>query len=409
MARLASLLYFRKIFVLNVEVVPKKGPLLLVCNHPSSFFEACLLAVFLPRPLYFLTRGDFFKKPLFKRFLQQTHQIPIFRAQDGFGKLRNNQDTFAYCYEALSEHKAILIFPESWTILEKRLRPLQKGAARLALGALKNVPHLNILPVGITFSNPLKFRSLVTIKCGNPIAVNSPDEGDERQVMAQITAQIETALRALSIQIDQPAREPVFDTVQMLAFNGTDISRFPVLSSSDAFPKKEIGIATQINTLSEEEEGVLSRKIIEYEQALAQHGISDRFLTCKKIWTLPGRLLLIPGVLLLILGKAIFSLPSWLIPRFLNARIHNLPFYGPIKWAMGCYAFGAWFVLCLILGYVFGGGMGLMIAMIWLMTGYVSLLHFHDIGVQGFLTPLTLSKQRRKSIQELRSSIMVSI
>ena len=407
MARLACLLYFRKIFLLNVEGVPKQGPLLLVCNHPSAFFEPCLLAVLLPRPLYFLTRGDFFKKRFFSWFLRQTHQVPIFRVQDGFDKLRNNPDTFAFCYQALSENKAILIFPESWTVLEKRLRPLQKGAARLALGALEHIPTLNILPVGITFSDPTKFRSLVTIKCGNLIPVIPPKEpGDERTAIAKITEQIRTALRALMVHIEQPEREPVFDTLQQLLFNSERMATFPVISSSDEFPAEEIRLEECINALSDEEEGMLSQKITTYETTLRQHRLTDRYFMYSNTLSLAGRALLLPGALFLILGKCIFALPAWLVHRFLNARIHNLSFYGPVKWAMGCYLFGVWFTLCLILGYVFGGLPGLLILLTWLMLGSVTLRHFHDIDVRGFLTPWSMSRQSRSSLQELRKAII---
>ncbi len=407
MARLGDLLYFRKIFLLNVEVVPKQGPLLLVCNHPSSFFEACILAVMMPRPLYFLTRGDFFKKPIFSWFLRQTHQIPIFRSQDGFDKLRNNTDTFAYCYQALSEKKAILIFPESWTVLEKRLRPMQKGAARLALGALKHIPNLNILPVGITFSNPTKFRSLVTIKCGNLIPAIPPNEiGDERLAIAQLTTQIETALRSLMIQIDQSEREPVFDSIQEIAFNSSGISTFPVISASDAFPTEEIRLAEFVNTLSDEQSKILSEKITGYETSLRHRGLTDRYFQCSNQWPLAARLLLVPGILLLILGRAIFGLPLILIRRFLNSRIHNPPFYGPVKWAMGFYLLGAWIVLFIVLAVLIGGFAGFLIVLVWLMLGFVALLNFHDISLSGFLSPLTMSRRARKSLMALRNAIL---
>lgn len=407
MARLADVLYFRKIFLLNVEVVPKLGPLLIVCNHPSSFFEPCILAVLMPRPLYFLTRGDFFKKRIFSWFLRQTHQIPIFRLQDGFEKLRNNTDTFAYCYQALSEHKSLLIFPESWTILEKRLRPMQKGAARLALGALKHIPDLNILPVGITFSNPTKFRSTVTVRCGKLIQVVNPKEiSDERLAMAQLTTQIEAALRVLIVHIDRSEREPLYDSIQQLVFNSAGVPTSPVISAAVGFPSEELRLAEYINALSDDVTDALSAKITAYESALKQHQLTDRFFAGTNHWPEGARILLVLIVPLLILGKAIFALPGLLIPRFLNARIHKPPFYGPVKWAMGFYLFGVWILFLLILGYIIAGFTGFIVAFVWLMIGYFTLRHFHDIGTRGFLAPLMMSRESRQTLQELRNNIM---
>lgn len=406
MARLASLLYFRKIYLLNVEAVPKKGPLLLVCNHPSSFFEACILAVLLPRPLYFLTRGDFFKKKAFSWFLRQTHQIPIFRSQDGFDKLRNNQDTFAYCYQALREQKAILIFPESWTILEKRLRPMQKGAARLALGALRHIPDLNIFPVGVTFSNPLKFRGTVTVKCGNPIPVSlPPDTSDERAMMAVITSQIEKALRSLIIQIDQSEREPMYDMLQEITFHDSDIPKWPVISANDHFPAVETRLAEYTNTLSPDKESWLRQKINAYQETLRRYRLTDRHFTFTNRLSKAGRMLLAPAVVFLALGKIIFAIPTWFVIRFINAKIHKLPFYGPVKWVMGFYLIGPWCLMCLLAGYLIGGVAGMLVVFAWVMLGIIALLYFHDVSLKGFLTPLTLSSETRNSIKALRTEI----
>src|SRR5690606_7740872 len=129
--------------------------------------------------LHFLTRGDFFRKSLFAWFLRQTHQVPIFRSEDGFDKLRTNRDTFSFCYQALEEHKVIVIFPETKTETEKRLRTVQKGAARIAYGTLARgmiAEPLRILPVGVTFSDPVTYRSMVTVRCGTTIPVFSPDD-----------------------------------------------------------------------------------------------------------------------------------------------------------------------------------------------------------------------------------------
>jgi 1-acyl-sn-glycerol-3-phosphate acyltransferase len=406
LARLASLIYFRKIFLLNVEAVPKEGPLLIVCNHPSAFLEACLLAVLLPRPLHFLTRGDFFKNRFFNWFLRQTHQIPIFRSKDGFEKLRNNPDTFAFCFQALKEEKAILIFPESWTVLEKRLRPLQKGAARLALGALSHVSSLNILPVGVTFSDPTKFRDLVTVKCGTPIPIHRPiHPADERMLITEITDKIEVDLRELMIHIERPEREPVFDALQQLRFTDQRLAGLPAISRVPDFPEEEVRLEKKINALSDPEGDLLADKINAYALELKRHGLVDRHFTNNARRSALCRILLIPGTLVFLAGKVISALPAWLTLQFLNSKVTNLPFYGPLKWVLGFFIFVLWYGICLLAGYLAGGITGMLVALIWLLLGYVTLLYFHDLGVRGFLAPLTMSGESRKQLAEMRKSI----
>ncbi|MCB0688923.1 MAG: 1-acyl-sn-glycerol-3-phosphate acyltransferase, partial [Saprospiraceae bacterium] len=142
-------IYFRKIYLIDSSKVPLKGPVLISSNHPMAFAEACLLACFIDRPLYFLVRGDVFKKG-WNWFFNGTNQIPIYRFRDGFSNMRRNRDSFSRAHDALADDKAILIFSEGNTRLQKKLSPLQKGLARLAFGAYaeKNVQHIQVVPVG---------------------------------------------------------------------------------------------------------------------------------------------------------------------------------------------------------------------------------------------------------------------
>ncbi|MGB3085528.1 MAG: 1-acyl-sn-glycerol-3-phosphate acyltransferase, partial [Saprospiraceae bacterium] len=152
-AQLAFRLYFRRIFIQGKENIPKKGPVIFLVNHPNSFLEACIIAAYQHRDLHFLVRGDMFDKKWLLPILKSTYQIPIFRFKDGFGKLRNNKSTFDQSFQVLSEGNALLLFPEASSMLVKYLRPLQKGASRLAIGTLeeKNVDSLTIIPTGIYY------------------------------------------------------------------------------------------------------------------------------------------------------------------------------------------------------------------------------------------------------------------
>jgi 1-acyl-sn-glycerol-3-phosphate acyltransferase len=384
---------------------------MIVCNHPSSFFEACLMAVMLPRPLYFLTRGDFFKNRLFAWFLGQTHQVPIFRAEDGFDKLRSNKDTFGYCYAALREQKVIIIFPESRTETEKRLRPVQKGAARIALGALERIPNLDklqILPVGITFSDPTRYRSLATLRCGELITV-TPSPADEREQIAEITAQIERALKSVIIHIDDPAREQLFDAAQELMFNASDYARFPVSSTSDAFPQVEQALEKRINKLSPEQANEMRDAIDAYQAQLKRYHLKDRHLFSGPAQSLIGKLALLLLLPLILLGKLITFLPSRLVHSIINKRIRRIPFYGATKWALGMLSYGFLIIILLSLGFGFWGLPGLLVALFCVMAGYLNLQYFHDLGLAGLISLIGLSGKSRGQLLEQRSAILAFV
>jgi predicted DNA-binding protein len=67
-----------------------------------------------------------------------------------------------------------MIFPEGSSVTERRLRPLKTGAARIALGAAARHDfqrEVRILPVGINYFDPSRFRSDVLLNVALPIQV----------------------------------------------------------------------------------------------------------------------------------------------------------------------------------------------------------------------------------------------
>lgn len=154
MALLGLKIYCRKT-VVNFEANDSLNvPKIIASNHPNSFFDAIVIAVHYPKPIYFLARGDAFKKPLVALFLKSLHLIPIYRLSEGKENLSKNKDTFEICVELLKQNQTILIFSEGICVNEWNLRLLKKGTARLALIALnENVSNLEIQPTNVNYSS----------------------------------------------------------------------------------------------------------------------------------------------------------------------------------------------------------------------------------------------------------------
>jgi 1-acyl-sn-glycerol-3-phosphate acyltransferase len=94
--------------------------------------------------------------------------VDVHRIQDGgYQNLKQNYDTIAASNKALREKRTIMILAEGRCIHEKRLRPLKKGTARLALGALEADPSLDevyIVPVGVNYTHADRADSEVLIR-----------------------------------------------------------------------------------------------------------------------------------------------------------------------------------------------------------------------------------------------------
>jgi 1-acyl-sn-glycerol-3-phosphate acyltransferase len=175
LVRLAMLIFCRKIIITKPEWLKQKGPLLLACNHPNSFLDAVILDALFEQPIYALTRGDVFKKPLYISFLTALKMLPVYRVSEGAENLSENYKTFDECLAIFKNNGIVQIFSEGKCINEWHLRPLKKGTARLAIAAWnKNIP-VNVLPIGVNYSSFKKFGKNIFINIGDIIVQKDID------------------------------------------------------------------------------------------------------------------------------------------------------------------------------------------------------------------------------------------
>ncbi|MEQ9466057.1 MAG: 1-acyl-sn-glycerol-3-phosphate acyltransferase [Ekhidna sp.] len=164
-------LYFKKIRIEGLENIPRNTPLLITPNHQNALIDPLLVGAFTPIPIHYLTRSDVFKwwlKPLLKR----VNMMPIYRIRDGYGKLSLNDAVFSNCFKVFQNNESVLIFAEGNHGKEYYLRPLTKGAARLALQSqLKLDQDLMVLPVGLNFFDHQRPQSVVLMRFGKPVSV----------------------------------------------------------------------------------------------------------------------------------------------------------------------------------------------------------------------------------------------
>ena len=320
-ARYVLSYYFREIRVEGLEYIPSEGPVLLAANHPTAFIEPCILACYQRRPLSFLARGDLYKNKLATFVLNGLGILPVFRIQDGgFGKLRNNYDTFAACHAELSAGGAVMILAEGRCIHEKALRPLRKGTARIALGALaadvtlKDVP---IVPVGVNFDRADEARSEVSVRCGPPISSAAYLEAYRRlpgPTLAKLTAELRQRLDPLVIQF--PDREGAAAGEVLLGLTSKD----PRIDEND-----RVRIAKDLPAKAEADRlaGLLHRVGLEPRQ-IPKRG--ERVHDQRSLFYLAS-----VGLLHFIV------LPQWImwaVAEFIAQRtVNTIEFYSPVRFA----------------------------------------------------------------------------
>jgi glycerol-3-phosphate O-acyltransferase / dihydroxyacetone phosphate acyltransferase len=362
--------------MIDTQNLPKDGPVLLNLNHPGGFIDACVISAYSSRPLFYLTRGDFFKKGIVTWFLNVTHQIPIFRAEDGMKNLRNNRQTFSRCFETLAEDKVLLIFPESWAIPEKKLRTLHNGAARIMFGTHEEYPDLSpvMVPVGVTFTDASLFGRDVFIRYGKPISVEKHMalyHEDPKKAYTVVMKEIELALRSLMILLDTDEKELLFDDAIILM--ETPIPELPAVSHSPVALEWQISIANHVNALDDEELNTLKHHIDAIKSVLKKVDLPFHiypFLEDRRV-SLFWMILTAP---LNFVGKIIEALPVWFTYRYVVNDIKQKVFIGPMKSMVGIFIHAFYYIIVTIILAIFLGSIG------WLVGGSVALLGYFSLN-----------------------------
>ena len=222
--KLVTRQFFRRISVCGAPIVLDR-PVVFAANHPNQAVDSFVLGTVVNREIFFLAKSTLFSNPMMARFLTSMHMLPIYRRMDS-ADVSKNQATFAVVCQKLQTGAAVLIFPEGTSIERRVLLPLKTGAARIALQAAQQSAHhtgrafdICIQPVSITYENPYLFQSSVTVTVAEPIEVANYLEQyqhDAVQAVDQLTAELEQALRAITVHIEKERHQPIIEQISCL-------------------------------------------------------------------------------------------------------------------------------------------------------------------------------------------------
>lgn len=193
--------YARKLTIINRKGLRQKGPLVLACNHPNSFFDAVIMGLYMDEPVHFITRGDVFKNKWVRSFLESLHMIPIFRLRDGKEKLAQNDEAFIKSMEVLRKNGILLVFVEGFCEHQKVLQtPLKKHAPRILVACWQEGIPAKVLPVWNEYSNFNRLAKTIHVSMGELFGKEIVAETDSpATAILKINAETEKQLMALSV------------------------------------------------------------------------------------------------------------------------------------------------------------------------------------------------------------------
>lgn len=118
-----------RIHTKGLEMTPKSGRVLLVCNHLNDIDPAVLLHFFPKQQLAFISKRENEKKPIIGQFLKKILCQSVNREND-----REALKTIINCIRLIKEDQvSIAVFPEGYVSEDKKLRHFRSGVFKIAL------------------------------------------------------------------------------------------------------------------------------------------------------------------------------------------------------------------------------------------------------------------------------------
>jgi glycerol-3-phosphate O-acyltransferase/dihydroxyacetone phosphate acyltransferase len=278
--RLVTRVFFRQVEVVGLENIPA-GPVLFAGNHPNSLIDPILIITTCGRKVHFAAKDTLFKGRIMRALLKGLGAVPLARKVEQDGKAapgatrdsadmgRVNDAAFEHMFHVLEQGGAIGIFPEGLSHDESQLAKLKTGAARLALGgAAKTNGPITIVPCGLTFIHPKRFRSRVLVQYGPPLTILPRTEPD---AVKHVTTEIADALRRLTINAPDWETVRALDTVRRL-YQPQEISIEDRIELARRFNTYYGAVAANPKVVE------LMARVRSYQEKLDELGITDREL-----------------------------------------------------------------------------------------------------------------------------------
>lgn len=384
--------FFRRIFYSNLKKVPLEKPLLFVGNHQNSFMDGVLVGSYLPQPIHFTMRADMFRKPFARFCLRELNVAPVYRIEEGLENVHKNLETFTGIYEILRNNGNFIMFSEGICVQEKRLQKLRKGTARLAFGAEEKFGlDVNIVPVGINYTYPARFRKEVMINFGDPFSIRELKDvyqAHPAKALLAFNEKCDASLRKEVIIIEDPANDLLAENLLIMARHNMVLPFFQWRFDTDDRLILEKKVADKINHLSKnsaENARLLNEKVTEYIRQLKTGNLKDENFARKLNWGILRYFALIAGFPLFLAGY-IANLIPFIVPKFICDKLIKDPrFYSSVYISSGTVLYLIYFPILMILAAIFAGWTGFLLSLFVPLLGYF-VLFYQEIFWERFYT-----------------------
>ena len=176
--------------IMNADVVPERGAVLLAANHTSMIDVLFILAA-LRRPAIAMAMAELWKSPFTRWLVEVLGQIPVVR-----GDSESGQQAMESATHALENGALVGIFPEQKCVKPGEVAPYRPGVAVLSKRTGTPIVPVRIINANKVLPLDAKYPSLrhtVYVVFGEPI---DPDDFDSVPDLLEETRIRITALDA---------------------------------------------------------------------------------------------------------------------------------------------------------------------------------------------------------------------
>jgi glycerol-3-phosphate O-acyltransferase/dihydroxyacetone phosphate acyltransferase len=270
---------------------------------------------------------------------------------------------------------------------------------------------VHIVPVGINYTYPSKFRKEVMINFHEPFSIKELKEDyktNPAKALLTFNEKVDSSLRKEVIIIEDPENDWLAEQLLKMERNNYILPFFQWKFDTDDRRLLEKVLCEKINYISKTSRETLeslSTKVKLYFDALSINKLRDDNIARKLDFGLLRYISIIAGFPFFIAGY-LSNLIPFIIPKYIcNKLIKDPRFYSSLYVSSGTVLYLIYFPLLLILATVFAGWTGLLIGLLVPLLGYL-VLFYQEVVVERFYTLSFLLKKMKnpKLISELVSS-----